>query len=275
MGLLCMGHALPLDDPVKRPIEFIGRTLNDIRKATRYFMAASTTSIRFHVDSDTDRDNLIQLVALNTCISPTGLVSPTAQPITRMSHVQSPPPARTEPNFAPVLPAIATSLQPSVSLCRTPRLNDIIDEGFHFLEVAADMGEKKLPRASLDAYEKAHSHFSRAHQNMAQSKTQTILIEKCQEIQGIVTKLRQDLHSNSSMSERLYQLQDFVDTHQVERAKTMKSTNKSELEMRFAALKNEKNALPEDSLEARLHRLRGGGSFRECTSRGRFFIVCM
>ncbi|OQR88320.1 hypothetical protein ACHHYP_06891 [Achlya hypogyna] len=298
---LLVAHARPAvsDDGTKRAIEFVGRTLDDVRKATKYFTAATTSSVRFYVGSEAERDQWLQLVLVNT------------------HPLQSPPTPTHPPPTLPVLPELPPPVvAPPPPPPSTPRrLHEIIDEGFQSLTLAAASEDAGNIPEALAAYERARSLFAGVYPQLPPNKTQQLLQTKCKEIQAIINDLATPLdqptltatstnvamppsiqlspastahnvvappmthasptpavldtapQSASSdvppapaltMDERLYKLQGFADTLQLEKARAEKSIEKSDLELRFAALKSEATrAPPMESLEARLNRLRG------------------
>ncbi|KDO22107.1 hypothetical protein SPRG_10925 [Saprolegnia parasitica CBS 223.65] len=264
--------AVASDDATKRMLELVGRSLDSVRKANKYFTAAATSSVRFYVGSEAERDQWLQLVLLNTQVQP--------------------------PVAAPPAPLELPELPSTLSATPTPRrLNETINDGFQSLATAASCEDAKDTLGALAAYREAHALFMQVHPQLPMNKTRELIVDKCSEIQAIIDDLMAprpatttaeaptppppapsaadvpssqhgiaappsappQMPASLDLDERLGRLQGFADSLQVEKARTEKSTKKSDLELRFAALKNEASrAPPLESLEARLSKLRGG-----------------
>ncbi|RHZ15043.1 hypothetical protein DYB26_003902 [Aphanomyces astaci] len=176
----------------KSRIEFTGRTTEAIRKATKYFTAATTTSVSFFVGSEVERDHLLHLVELNTVVNP-ATQSPSLAPQTP-STLTIPPPIDLH---APV-PAVP----PSTS-SQTPRSSDAklaIDDGFRSLETAAVLEEQQDWAAALHAYEHAHRFFLQSCPHIPSDKASTrqLLTDKCAELTTTIATLRDRVAATSN-----------------------------------------------------------------------------
>ncbi|KAF0700310.1 Aste57867_9123 [Aphanomyces stellatus] len=156
----------------KRLIEFTGRTTEAIRKATTYFTAATTSTIRFYVATDIERAHLLHLVDLNTHVNPT-----------HVSLAATPPPL--------AIPVVTLPAPPT----HTPRVKQTIDEGFRALEEATDLEDRGEWKDALQRYDIAHRCFNQACPMIPSDRASTrqLLIQKCGEIQGIVADLHRRL----------------------------------------------------------------------------------
>ncbi|OQS03331.1 hypothetical protein THRCLA_04371 [Thraustotheca clavata] len=276
-------RTIPSDCNGKFLIEFTGRTLANVRKAAKYFTAAKSSSLRFYVATQAERDLILTCLGHGEVIShkPTAnipaplSIDTTAQPTPAFAPLNTPPTQNTPPPMQNAPPPTQNIPAPPKSpiVPNAPNnsraVKDMIDEGFSFLGRATQQEEKGDQTAALKAYQEALRLFSEVYPRLPPNKTKTLLEEKCQEIQNIITQLQSQVppmdkppatetNSSLSMSERLYQLQSFADTLQLDKARSEKSIDKTDLELRLAALKNEATrAPPLETLEARWNRLRG------------------
>ncbi|CAK4305849.1 unnamed protein product [Aphanomyces euteiches] len=273
----------------KRKIEFTGRTVEAIRKATTYFTAAATMTVSFYVATEVERAHLLHLVELNTRVNP--LESPQQLPL-----------ATQIPVAIPVEAPLASPAPPSSNSSHAAHVKQLIDDGFRSLEEATDLEEREEWHKAYQAYEHARRCFNQACPHIPSDKVSTrqLLLDKASEIQATMADLQCHLAppassipshfaptvppaqvltapppqpisparsnkisepSSPSMDERMYKLQKFSEAVEVKRAQEETKPVVEDLALRLAALKKETTVAPSiSSLEERFQRLRGGAT---------------